>query len=139
MSTAHSVKSLVARLGFQRWRKRPVRAGRRIASRIVAFLAVALMTGGATAAQAAASTGPSLILNGSNTDIAVQGPNDSLTFYWANDGSPTWKPETVAGSGTTYSAPSMILDGSTINIAAMGKGNSLDFYWATIGTGTWHS
>src|ERR1700678_3825409 len=90
MGSIHSATSLVARLGLRRFRKDPVRSGRRAASRIVAFLAVAVMIGGATAAQAAASTGPftgpSVMLNGNDTDIAVQGPNDSLTFYYAADG-----------------------------------------------------
>jgi hypothetical protein len=90
------------------------------------FLAVAVMIGGATAAQAAASTGPytgpSIVVNGGITDIAVQGPNDSLKFYWADDGSSTWTAETVAGSGTTYSAPSMILTGTAPSTSPPGAG-----------------
>jgi hypothetical protein len=76
---------------------------------VLAAVAV-IMTCGATAAQAAEDPGPSIILNGSTTDIAVQGPNDSLDFYWAYNGGTTWYEETVAGPGTTFSAPSMILN-----------------------------
>jgi len=142
MDNIHSAANLVGRLCLRRARKRPVRSGGRTASRIVVILAVAVMIGGATAAQAAATTGPSITLNGDYTDIAVQGPNDSLKFYWAADGSTTWTAETVAGSGTTYSAPSMLVNGNTVDIAVQGPNDSLDFYWATIGTGTgtgtWH-
>ncbi|HEX2746318.1 MAG TPA: hypothetical protein VHN16_18220 [Streptosporangiaceae bacterium] len=137
MSNIHSAASLVVGLCLRRARKRPVRSGGRAASRIVAVLAVAVMIGGATAAQAAASTGPSIALNGDYTNIAVQGPNDSLKFYQAVDGSSTWNAETVAGSGTTYSAPSMILNGDNVNIAAMGEDNSLDCYAATVGMDNW--
>ena len=141
MSSIHSAAGPVVRLCLRRARKRPVRSRSlgRTAPRVAAVLAVAVMIGGATAAQAAASTGPSVILNGNDTDIAVQGPNDSLTFYYAADGSSTWEADTVAGPGTTYSAPAMILDGSTVDIAAEGPDGSLDFYSATTGTSTWHS
>ena len=71
----------------------------------MAVLAVAVMIGGATAAQAAASAGPSIIVNGDTTDIAIQGPNDSLKFFWANDGSSTWTAETVAGSAPLTPCP----------------------------------
>src|SRR5580700_6162414 len=138
MSSIHSA----ARLGLRRGRKRPVRGGGRPASRIVAVFAVAVMIGGATAAQAAASTGPftgpSVIVSGNDTDIAVQGPNESLVLYSAVDGTSTWTPEMVAGPGTTYSAPSMILNGS-IDIAVQGPNDSLTFYWAFNGSSTWHA
>ena len=84
----------------------------------VALGAAAAMLGLAGLAPAMASTGPSMTVNGNSVNIAIQGPHNSLKFYWAVDGTNTWTPQTVAGSGTTYSAPSMILDGSTINIAA---------------------
>src|SRR5580692_8819543 len=138
MGSIHSAAGLVVRLCLRRARKRPVRSGGRTVSRIVAILAVAVMAGAATAAQADASTGPSVILNGNDTDIAVQGSDDSLTFYYAADGSSTWEADTVAGPGTTYSAPAMILNGSTVDIAAEGKDGSLDFFSAASGTSSWN-
>src|SRR5580698_222856 len=92
------------------------------AFRIISSLAAAaaLMLGGATAAHATDSTTPSMITTANTIDIAVQGPNDSLVFYWAYDGTSTWTAETVAGPGTAFSAPSMILNGNTIAISVMG-------------------
>jgi hypothetical protein len=67
------------------------------AHRIISVLAVAatVVTCGATAAHATEDPGPSIILNGITTGIAIQGPNDSLIFYWAYNGSSTWNEETV--------------------------------------------
>jgi hypothetical protein len=105
---------------------------------MVAVLAVAVMIGGATAAQAAASTRPSIIVNGDTTGIAVQGPDNSLDFYWTAIGTGTWHPEVVAGKNSTYSAPSMILNGANINIADIGEDDSLDCYAAAaVGTQAW--
>jgi len=108
MGSIHSAASLGVRLCLRRARKRPVRSGGRTASRIAAFLAV-----------------PS------------RGPNDSLTFYSAIDGTSTWNPETVVGPGTTYSAPSMILNGSDLDVAVKGPDNTLVYYWAPIGDAQW--
>jgi hypothetical protein len=139
MGSIHSAASLVVRLCLPRARKRPVRSGGRTASRIVAVLAIAVIIGGATAAQAAASSGPSVIVNGDTTDIAVMGPDNSLKFYSAVDGSSTWNSETVASSYTTYSVPSMIVNGNTIYITARGPDDSLDCYAAaTADTSAWY-
>jgi hypothetical protein len=42
---------------------------------------------------------PALAVIGNDVDIAVVGPGDSLDFYWALDGSPTWHAETITGTG----------------------------------------
>ena len=70
-------------------------------------------------------------------DIAAEGVNNSLDFYWAANGSGTWHPEQVAESAAD-SPPSMTPDGSDANIAAAGAKGSLDFYWATSGNATWN-
>jgi len=54
------------------------------------------------------SNSPAMARTGHNsTVIAVQGPNNSLNFYWNNDGNSKWNPSVIAGPGTTYSAPAM--------------------------------
>lgn len=78
-----------------------------------------------------------MLVNGDDTDTAVQTPDNGLTFYWAAEGTSTWQAETVAGPGTTYSAPAMILNGNTIGIASAGSGGSLNEYWTTNGSSTW--
>jgi len=108
-----------------------------LAAAAVVLTVSATATATAAHAQGEVST-PAIIYNGNDTDIAVQGPDDSLVFYWVVDGTTDWHTETVAGDDTTYSAPSMILEGNDIDIAAEGAGGDLRFYWATIGTGTWH-
>jgi hypothetical protein len=76
--------------------------------------------------------------NHNSVNIAIQGPGNRLKFYWADNGTTTWHPETVAGVNSTYSAPSMTVDGNIVNIAAMGPGHRLKFYWAVNGTATWN-
>jgi hypothetical protein len=56
--------------------------------------------GAAAAAPAMASTAPSMNTVGDDTNVAVQGPNHSLSFYWATNGVPGWNPEKIAGTGT---------------------------------------
>ena len=113
------------------------RIGRRIASCSLPAVAVAAL-GAATLVPALASTGPSMNVDGNNVNITVQGPNHSLKFYWAVNGSPTWHAETIAHAGTTFSAPAMNVDGNNVNITVAGHDDSLKFYWAVNGTPTWH-
>ncbi len=96
------------------------------------FLAAALI-GSAAPASAAA-----LVAVGHSTVIAVQGPGNSLDFYWQAVGTRPWHPEVVAGPGTTYSPPSVAAVGHSTVIAVQGPGNSLDFYWQAVGTRPWH-
>jgi hypothetical protein len=76
--------------------------------------------------------------DGNDVNIAAEGASQRLDFYWAVNGTTTWHPEQVAGTGTTYSSPSMTNDGDSVNITARGTGQSLWFYWATNGSTTWH-
>jgi hypothetical protein len=84
---------------------------------------------------------PQMARNSYNTGavIAVEGPGNSLWFYWNINGSPTWTGEQVAGPGTTYSAPAITDSGSGVQIAAAGPNGTLWFYWAPYGSSTWNS
>ncbi|MGO8957782.1 MAG: hypothetical protein ACLQFR_10485 [Streptosporangiaceae bacterium] len=110
----------------------------RIATFSLSAVAV-IALGAAGLAPAVAGTAPSMTVNHNSVNIAVQGPNHSLKFYWAVNGTPTWHAETVAGAGTTFSAPSMTVNGNSVNIAAVGPKDRLKFYWAVNGTPTWHA
>jgi hypothetical protein len=69
--------------------------------------------------------------------IAAEGPNNSLDFYWQQNGATGWNPETVAGARSTYSAPSLAVNGGGVNIVAQGPGDCLNFWWAFNGSSTW--
>ena len=113
-------------------------SGRRIASLSLAAVAGVLL-GTAAMTPAMASTGPSIAETTTGANIAVQGPNHSLMFYWAANDTNTWHSETVTGPGTTYSAPSIAETTTGANITAVGPSNGLKFYWAANDTNTWHS
>ena len=70
--------------------------------RLAAVLAAAagVLTAAGTLTPALAATGPSMNVDGNDVNIAVQGPDNSLLFYWAVTGTTTWNPETVAGPGS---------------------------------------
>jgi len=114
--------------------------GRRLIAVLVAAAAVLAGAGTLAPAEADVNTGaPAMTANNGAVNIAVDGPNHSLLFYWAVDGSPTWHVETVAGPGTTYSPPAMIVNGNNVNIVTEGPDNSLMFYWAVNGSPTWNA
>jgi len=97
----------------------PIRVRRRATS--VALIPLAVVTvGAAMIAPALASTGPAMNVDGNSVNIAVQGPTNSLKFFYAVNGTSTWHAETVAKNNTTYSAPAMVVDGNSVNIAAQG-------------------
>ncbi len=67
-----------------------------------------------------------------NTQVAYEGPGNSLLYYWkAHNGSGT---ETVGGPGTTFSAPTIATGNNSTSLSAQGQDNSLDFYWQQTGT-----
>ena len=68
--------------------------------------------------------------------IAVQGPQNSLSFYWFNP--PAWIPENVAPAGWAFSAPAIAQLAQYIFIAARGKDDSLKVYWQQIGDSSWY-
>lgn len=67
--------------------------------------------------------------------IAVEGPQNSLSFYWSTP--PGWSTENVALEGWTFSAPSIAQFAGYIFIAARGKDDSLKVYWQEIGQPGW--
>jgi hypothetical protein len=75
---------------------------------------------------------------GNGVGIVAQGPDNSLDYYWATNGTSTWHPELVGGYNTTYAAPSIAPDGNSAVVAAEGPSNSLDFYWQQDGTTPWN-
>jgi hypothetical protein len=77
---------------------------------------------------------PSIAVTSTGVDIAAEGPNNTLRFYWAANGSTTWHAQTVATG--IYSDPAIAVTSSGVNITAEGPNNSLMFYWAANG-GVW--
>jgi hypothetical protein len=128
-SDAWEGKEHMSRTAFRRWRT--------VVS--VAAAVVVAVAGPLPAALADVASSPSLTANDGAANIAVQGPDDSLVFYWADNGSTAWQTDTVAGAGTTFGSPAMAVNGGTVDIAAEGPDNTLSFYWAYTGTGTWHA
>ena len=84
---------------------------------------------------------PSLVMQGtSSPDIAAEGPNNSLVYYWWDGSTGSFQSITVAGANTTYSTPSMVMQGtSSPDIAAEGPNNSLVYYWWDGSTGSFQS
>ena len=79
----------------------PARRGRRTAfTSLSAAALVALGVG--ISAPAMASTAPSMTTDQNSVIISAEGPDHSLMFYYAHNGTSTWHPETVAGPGTTW-------------------------------------
>jgi hypothetical protein len=71
-------------------------------------------------------------------EIAVEGPGNSLDYYYQSAPG-SWQEYQVPGGGpgTTYSAPSLVqVDASTTVIAVEGPSNSLRYYEQS--GGTWH-
>jgi hypothetical protein len=79
-----------------------------------------------------------MTVNGDTVNIAAQGPNHSLLFYWAFNGSGSWHTETVGGDLSAAQGPSLTLDGNTFYIAVVHSFGELNVWYDTIGTGTWH-
>jgi len=116
--------------------------GRRLTAVSVAVTTAVLVVAG-TVTPALATTGPSMTANHGAANIAVDGANNSLMFYWAVNGSPTWNAETVAGAGTTNSPPSIAVIGNDVYITAIGSWpgwpEGLLLYSAANGTSSWDS
>src|SRR5271156_223840 len=105
-SLAWEGKEHMSRTAFRRWRTVvPVAAA-------VVALTVA---GPLPAALASVAPSPAMTANDGAATIAFQGPDNSLLFYWADNGSTAWQTETVAGAGTTFSSPAMAVNGNTVD------------------------
>jgi hypothetical protein len=81
---------------------------------------------------------PSITFNNGDVNIAREGSDTSLQFWWAVNGSSNWTEETVAGAGSTAASPSMTVDGDGVNISTVSTASQLLFYWATNGVAGWH-
>lgn len=111
-SRAREGRGQMSRAGFRR----------RLAAVSVAVTA-AVLTAAGTVTPALTATGPSMDIDGNSVNIAVQGPDNSLLFYWAVNGSSTRRgpagPSAIARStrlsrgrtGDRLTAPAQ--DGST--------------------------
>jgi hypothetical protein len=89
-------------------------------------------TAGLSVSQAVSPTNGSL-------NVATQGPNHSLYFFWNVAG--TWYgPLGLGGAGSTFSAPTIVAEtgpnAGNFDIAAEGPNHTLWFYWDI--AGTWH-
>jgi hypothetical protein len=82
---------------------------------------------------------PAMTTNSSGTEIAAEGPGNSLWFWWNINGSPAWYGEQVAGPGSTYSAPAITDSGNATQIAAEGPDGTLWFYWVSHGSSAWNA
>jgi hypothetical protein len=63
---------------------------------VTVTVTAAVLTAAGTLTPALAATGPSMTVNNGSVNIAAQGANDSLLFYWAINGVAGWHAETVA-------------------------------------------
>ena len=101
------------------------------------LIAPGVPTGGNPQSGSAYSA-PAMIDNRGYVQVAVEGPNHTLAFWYKPDNSTKWTMQRVAGKNSTYSPP-VIVDNTAgnIEVAAMGPTNSLDYYWQTHGTTTW--
>jgi lipoprotein-anchoring transpeptidase ErfK/SrfK len=69
--------------------------------------------------------------------VAVQGPGNSMWFYWEANGGQWQGPLGVGGPGSTFSSPSLAFNAIGLPaVAVQGPGNSLWFYWEANG-GQW--
>jgi len=76
--------------------------------------------------------------NVDNLDVAVEGPNHSLNFFWNIAATNTWYgPLQIGAPGSAYSAPAVTVDSNgDVDVAVQGPNGSLFFYWS-IG-GIWY-
>ncbi|HXA30499.1 MAG TPA: putative Ig domain-containing protein [Candidatus Angelobacter sp.] len=73
------------------------------------------------------------------TQVVVQGAGNSLQEYYNFNGSLTWNPDQIAGSGSAYSAPAMALqNGNVTEVAVEGPSNGLEEYYNLNGSLTWN-
>src|SRR5215472_3122805 len=76
-----------------------------VTGRVLAGAAAAVTVTMSLVAVAGPAAAVSLAEVGNTPEIAVEGPGNSLDFYYQSAG--TWHEQQVAGAGTTYSAPSL--------------------------------
>ena len=84
-----------------------------------------------------AHSAPSIFVRSVNpegeADIAVEGPNNTLMYYFSR---PTgWNPVQLAPAGSTYSMPSIFVrtayPASEADVVAEGANHTLQYYWGS--------
>ncbi|GLX99264.1 hypothetical protein [Herbidospora sp. NBRC 101105] len=80
---------------------------------------------------------PALARDAAGTGIAVQGPSNSLSFYWNLHGNPAWTYQQAAGPGTVVGTPAIVRDGTKTVITAVDIQGLLYSYTNTHGNPTW--
>jgi ligand-binding SRPBCC domain-containing protein len=76
---------------------------------------------------------------GSWTDVAVQGPNNTLNYWYTPDGSGQWYAFPVPGSNIAYSAPTLVRGATWTDVAVQGPNNTLNYWYTPDGSGQWYS
>jgi uncharacterized protein YvpB len=88
--------------------------------------AIEVSTGGKSSSQAISPVNGSL-------NVAVQGPNHSLFFYW-NVAGRWYGPLGIGATGSTFSAPAIVSEADgNFDIAVEGPDNTTFMYWDTAG------
>jgi hypothetical protein len=126
---------------FRRARREGRATARPRRSRTISRLAAsgAVVTAlGAVLAWTPAASAVSITTGNNSSQIAAEGPKDTLRYYWQTFGHVPWNPEKVAGNRTTYSAPSLTDGGGSSVIVAEGPGHSLRYYWQYFGHVPWN-
>src|SRR5215469_17145317 len=98
----------------------PALNGRRFTFTSLAAAAVGAWLVMSALAPALAVSVPSIAESSQGVNIAVEGANGSLKFYWAVNNTSAWHAETVARAGSIRSAPSIGESSQGVNIAAEG-------------------
>ena len=79
---------------------------------------------------------PAMARTDGGTVIAARGPDNSVYFYWNNDGDPHWNPSLIPGA-VAASAPALARGDDSTIIAARGPGNILNILWNNDGDPNW--
>jgi hypothetical protein len=133
----------------RRWARTFVRRGLVAAIMVLALAIYGLVSAGTQSlslkptAAATTTAGRSVAMalsptNGS-VNVATQGPNHTLYFFWEVSG--TWYgPLGIGAAGSTWSAPAIVAEtgpnAGNFDIAVQGPNKTLDFYWDI--SGTWY-
>jgi Phosphate-induced protein 1 conserved region len=77
-----------------------------------------------------------VVRSSGEADVVVQGPKNSLLYYYANPGE-QWNVTQIAGAGTTFSAPAIVVRSAAesyeADVVVQGPNNSLLYYYADPG------
>lgn len=74
--------------------------------------------------------------------ITATGPGGRLDYWWAEDGSSTWHPETIAKSGAhaAYGGPTIAASNKSVMVTAVNtKSGNLMFWYQRFDATAWHA